>query len=72
MIPLEVLSPKPLVIVVISCGKYDQLMRPEVVAGMEFLCTRGGGNNRASHLRGAISFETLEVGVRHEVVLVDA
>ena len=57
---------------VISRGKYDQLMRPGVAAGMECLCTSGGENNRASLLRGVIRSEALGVGVGCEAVLVDA
>ena len=72
MTTLGALPPRPLVIAVISHGKYDQLMRLEAAAGMECLFAKGGESTGASLSRGVLCFEALGVGVRCEAVLVDA
>ena len=69
---LGALPPRPPVTLVIIRGKYDQLMRPRAILGIQYLCTIGGENNRASLSRGVIRFEALGVGVGREAILVDA
>ena len=70
--PLGALLPRPAVSSIINLRKCDQFMRPGATAGMECLFARGEESTGESLSRGMLRFEALEVGVRREVVLVDA